>query len=162
MKYLIRQKVFSFGDKFTIKDENDMDCYQVEGKVFSLGAKLSLMDMAGNEQYYIEQKLLRLFPEYHLFRQGNQVAVCKKRFSFFGSKFDIQSPEGIYSLEGQPMNYTFKLFKDSRLVAIADKKFFSFTDSYGVEITEDEDHALILSLIIIIDQVIHNDNNSHN
>lgn len=159
MKYLVRQKVFSFGDKFTIKDENERDCFQVEGKVFSLGAKLTLFDMNGTQLYYIEQKLMKLLPEYHLYAQDSVAAICKQKFSFLGSKFDIQSPIGSFTLEGRPMNYNFELFKDNKLVAVIDKKFFAFSDSYGVDIIDDVDHGLILSLVIIIDQAIHHNNN---
>jgi uncharacterized protein YxjI len=46
-RYQIRQRIFSFGDKFTIKDEQGQGVFAVRGKVFSLGRKLVLEDMAG-------------------------------------------------------------------------------------------------------------------
>ncbi len=46
-RYQIRQKIFSIGDKFTIKDEQGQRVFAVRGKVFSLGRKLVLEDMAG-------------------------------------------------------------------------------------------------------------------
>jgi uncharacterized protein YxjI len=46
-RYQIRQRIFSFGDKFTIKDELGQGVFAVRGKVFSLGRKLALEDMAG-------------------------------------------------------------------------------------------------------------------
>lgn len=35
MKLYIKQKVFSWGDKFTVKDVNGEDRYFVEGEIFS-------------------------------------------------------------------------------------------------------------------------------
>jgi uncharacterized protein YxjI len=46
-RYQIRQRIFSFGDKFTIKDELGQGVFAVRGKAFSLGRKLALEDMAG-------------------------------------------------------------------------------------------------------------------
>ncbi len=162
MVFQIKQKIFSFGDNFTITDEDGTPHYQVAGKVFSLGDKLTLLDMNGEEQFYIEQKLLKLFAEYTLYQKGQPVATCKKRFSLFGSKFDIFSDFGNFSIEGAPMNYNYAIFKDSRLVATVDKKFFSFSDTYGVDIADNEDFGFILSLVIVIDQVVHDDNkNNH-
>ena len=46
-RYQIRQKIFSFADKFTIKDEQGQGVFTVHGKVFSLGRKLVLEDMGG-------------------------------------------------------------------------------------------------------------------
>ena len=55
MRFIVRQKIFSFGDNFTIKDEYGREHFIVKGKVFSFGDKLRIYDMAGHELYYIEQ-----------------------------------------------------------------------------------------------------------
>jgi hypothetical protein len=57
MLYMMKQKLFSWGDDFIIKDENGKDRFFVDGKAFSLGNQLSFQDMAGNELAYIRQKL---------------------------------------------------------------------------------------------------------
>jgi uncharacterized protein YxjI len=46
-RYQIRQKIFSFADKFKIRDEQGQAVLTVRAKVFSLGRKLVLEDMAG-------------------------------------------------------------------------------------------------------------------
>lgn len=160
MIFQVKQKVFSLGDKFTITDRDGEDCFQVQGKVLSLGAKLSFQDMMGNELYYIEQKLMRLLAEYHIQKDGSVVATCKQKFSFLGSKFDISSVYGNYTIEGQPLNYNYEIFKDGRLVGTVNKQFFSFSDTYGVDIEESEEYGFILSLVIVIDQVVHSNENN--
>lgn len=156
MIYQVKQKIFSLGDKFTITDRDGLDRFQVQGKILSLGAKLSFQDMSGNELYYIEQQLLRLLAEYHIYQNDTLVASCKQKFSFLGSKFEISSMNGHYTIEGRPLNYNYEIFKDGQLIARIDKQFFSFADTYGVDIGETEDHGFILSLVIVIDQVVHN------
>ncbi len=159
MIYQVKQKIFALGDKFTITDRDGLDRFQVQGKVLSLGAKLSFQDMSGNELYYIEQQLLRLLAEYNIYQNGTVVASCKRKFSFLGSKFEISSNNGHYTIEGRPLNYNYKIFKDGQVIATIDKQFFSFSDTYGVDIREEEDHGFILSLVIVIDQVVHNNEN---
>jgi uncharacterized protein YxjI len=46
-RYQIREKIFSIGDNFKIKDEMGQDVYTVRSKIFSVGDKLVLEDMAG-------------------------------------------------------------------------------------------------------------------
>ncbi len=46
-RYQIRQKIFSFAEKFTIRDEQGQAAFSVRAKAFSLGRKLVLEDMAG-------------------------------------------------------------------------------------------------------------------
>ena len=58
MRYLMKQKVFAWGDDFRIKDEGGKDMFFVDGRAFSFGKKLSFQDMSGNELAFIEQKLL--------------------------------------------------------------------------------------------------------
>lgn len=160
MRFQVKQKIFTFADQFTIKDEQDRDYYIVEGKVFSLGRKLRLHDLNGTELYYIEQKLMKLFAEYHLYQGGNVVATCKQKFSIFGSKFEIASNKGHFEIQGQPLNYNYQILNNGRVIATADKKFFSFSDTYGVDINDDQEYPFILSLIIVIDQVVHQNNNN--
>lgn len=156
MKFLIRQKVFSIGDNFTIKDENEVDKYVVKGKVFSIGSKLRFYDMAGNELVYIEQKLLKLLPEYHLFVNGQDVAKVKKEFTLFKNKFTIESTLGKYSIDGDFFGWDFTINRDGRPAAVVSKKFFSLSDTYGIDITEGENEPFMLAMVIIIDQVLHN------
>lgn len=159
MIFQVRQRVFSFGDTFTIVDREGMARYQVQGKVFSLGRKLSLQDMQGNEINYIEQQLMRLLAEYNVYRDGDIMATCKQRFSLLGSKFDIESSQGNYTIEGRPLNYNYEIYKDSKHIATVNKEFFSFSDTYGVDIAEGSDEAFVLSMVIVIDQVVHSNNN---
>jgi uncharacterized protein YxjI len=159
MKYVIRQKVFSLGDKFTIKNEYGEDCFLVYGKIFSFGNKLRLTDLQDRELYYIEQKLLRFMPEYTIFKNGNVVATVKKNFTPFRPSFSITSTYGDYNIDGNFFAYDFSVFKNGAPVALISKKWFSFSDSYGVSISNDEDAAFLLSLVIVLDQIYH-DNKS--
>lgn len=160
MRYQINQKILSFGDDFIIRDEYGSERYHVKGKIFALGDKLRIYDENGFERAYIEQKLFRLLPEYSIYIGGQYAAKVKKEFTFFRPKFNIESMAGHYSIDGDFFGYDFRISKGERVVAVISKRFFAFRDSYGVEIVDDENQALILAFVIIIDQVIHDE--SHN
>ena len=82
MKLYIKEKVFSWGDKFTVKDEFGNDKYVVEGEVFSWGKKLHVCDMRGYEVAFIKQEVWSFLPRYYVFCGDEQVAEIKKEFSF--------------------------------------------------------------------------------
>ena len=46
-RYQIREKIFSIGDAFKIKDENGDEVFAVRSKFFSIGDKLTFEDMSG-------------------------------------------------------------------------------------------------------------------
>jgi len=83
MRYLIRQKFFSF-DSFSIKDESGRDVFTVKRQFLSLGQKLRIFDLAGNELCYIEQRLFKLMPEYDIYIAGEYVANVKKSLRCLG------------------------------------------------------------------------------
>src|SRR3954469_21164354 len=70
MRYIMKQKLLSFGDDFYIKDENERDAYFVDGRAFSIGDKLAFKDMNGRELAFIKQKLLAWGPTYEIVRDG--------------------------------------------------------------------------------------------
>ena len=161
MRYIVRQRIFSFGDSFNITDEFERPIFQVQGKVFTLGNKLNIYDMAGNQLIYIEQKLFKFLPEYYIYKGDSQVARIKKQLTFFKSKFDIESVYGKFEIDGDLFSYDFSIYRDGRQIAVVNKKFFSFSDTYGVDISDRENHEFILALVIVIDQVLHDDNHNN-
>ncbi|CAF4284752.1 unnamed protein product, partial [Rotaria sordida] len=126
-RYQIREKIFSLGDNFKIKNEMGQDVYKVRSKLFSIGDKLVLEDMAGNGLIKVQQELLHLHPTFNILsaRSGDSdhpLAVIKKKFSFLHQKFKIDSAYGQYSLEGLDIfAHAFTLTKDGRTVAIVSK-----------------------------------------
>ena len=157
--FYIREKVFSFGDNFTIKDIDGYHAYKVKGQVFSLGNKLRLYTMDDRELVYIEQKLFKFLPEYLIYENNNIAAVLKKEFSFFKPKLRIESSYGDFYIEGNIFAYNFTIFKNGMPVARVYKKALSMTDTYEVDISDNESYPFILSLVIVIDQIFHDDKN---
>ena len=49
MKLYVSEKLFSFHNKFYVKDENDVDVYEISSKVISIGDKTTISDMSGNQ-----------------------------------------------------------------------------------------------------------------
>ena len=160
MRYVMKQKLFCWGDDFRIKNEAGEDVFFVDGRAFSIGNKLSFQDLQGNELAFIRQKLLSWGPTYEITRGGQLLAVVKKHlFTLFRCKFTVDVP-GPDDLEAQgsflDMEYSFECV--GRRVAEVSKRWFTWTDSYGVDIAEGEDQVLILAATVVIDMVCHPDN----
>src|ERR1043166_9675503 len=93
MRYVMTQRMFSFGDDFTIRDEDLHDVFFVDGKAFAIGDQLSFEDMEGRELAYISQKLFSWGPTYEIHRDGELAAVVKKElFTLFNCRFSVDVP----------------------------------------------------------------------
>jgi uncharacterized protein YxjI len=162
MRYVMKQKLLSFGDDFHIRDEHGRDVFFVDGKAFSLGNQLAFKDMQGHELASIRQKLLAWGPTYQIHRNGELAATVKKElFSFFKHRFQVDVP-GPDDLEasGDFMDHEYTFRRGDRTVATVSKRWFSFSDTYGIDIAEGEDDVLILASAVVIDQICHEGDDS--
>ena len=157
MRYVMKQKLLSWGDDFTIRDAEGRDIYFVDGKVFTLGDQLSFQDMHGNELAYIRQRLLSFGPTFEITRGGELAAVVHKHlFTFFRCTFSVDVP-GPDDLEatGDFLDYEYAFARRGSVVAQVSKRWFAWADTYGVEIADGEDDLLVLASAVVIDQCCH-------
>jgi uncharacterized protein YxjI len=158
MKYLLKQKLFAWGNDFFIKDEAGNDVYFVDGKAFTIGDQLSFQDLKGTELAYIQQKIFAWGRTYVIFRSGQLVAVVKKElFSPCHHTFnvDVPGPDDLQA-KGNFLDYEYTFRRGEVEVAAVSKQWFTWSDTYGVDIKAGEDDILILASSVVIDLSCHN------
>jgi uncharacterized protein YxjI len=155
----MKQKLFALGDDFTIQDASGKDAFFVDGRAFSLGAKLSFQDMQHNELAFIQQKLLAWGPTYELYHQGELMAVVKKQlFTLFHCAFTITEPSAAdLHAEGNLTDHEYTFTRDGATIGQVSKQWFTWTDSYGVDIADPADAVLLLASTVVIDMACHGD-----
>ena len=160
MRYQLREKIFAWGDDFTICDEDGRRMYYVDGKVFSWGDNLSFQDLeTGEEVARISQKMFSFKPRYEIYRNDRLFAEVVKEFSWFKKKFTLDVPgPNDYGITGSFWSHEYTFERRGRTVASVSKKFFSMSDTYGVDIVPGEDDVTILATAVVIDLVLHDDN----
>lgn len=155
----MKQKLLSWGDDFYIRDEEGRDVYFVDGKALTFGDQLSFQDLEGHELAYIKQKVFALGRTYEIYRDGELAAVVKKElFALFHHRFtvDVPGPDDLEA-EGDFLDREYAFARGGRIVATVSKRWFSFADTYGIEIADGEDAVLILASAVVVDQSCHPD-----
>jgi uncharacterized protein YxjI len=159
MRYIMKQKLFCWGDDFCIKDDRERDVFFVDGKAFSIGEQLSFQDMVGNELAFIRQKFFSWGGTYEIYRASQLAAIVKNSlFTYRYCKFtvDVPGPDDLEA-EGDFLYHEYRFTRGGRSVATVSKQWFTWTDTYGVEIADGEDDVLILASTVVIDMVCHGD-----
>jgi len=159
VRYMMRQRILSWGDDFSIKDADGQEVYYVDGKVFSFGNKLSIKDRSGAELARINQKLLSIGPQYEIVSGGETVAVVKKHlFTPFRARFtvDVPGPDDLEA-QGDFLDHEYVFERGGQVVARVSKKWFSLADTYAVDIDEGQDDVILLAAAVVIDLVSHPD-----
>lgn len=148
MKLYIKQKVFSWGDKFTVKDEFGQDKYYVEGEVFTLGKRLHVYDVLGNEVAYIQQKVLSFLPRYFVFIGETQVAEIVRKFGFFPHYF-VSGPN--WEVEGSFTAHDYEIIQGDYAIITIHKQWMTWGDCYELEISSIADEVMALATVLAID-----------
>ena len=157
MRYVLRQKLLSWGEDYHIRDDQGRDVYLVDGKAISFGGKLWIRDLEGNELAFIDQKLFNFSPTYEIHRNGELAAVVKRElFAFFHHRFTVDVP-GPNDLEakGDFLDHEYVFRRGDRDVATVSKRWLTFADTYGIDIADGEDDVLILASAVVVDQACH-------
>ena len=164
MRYVMKQKLFCFGDDFRIQDTHGKDVFFVDGKAFTLlREKLSFQDMAGHELAFIRSRILALRKTYEILREGRVAAVVSKDlFTLFRCSFtvDVPGPDDLEA-QGSFLDHEYTLRRSGRVVAEVSKRWFSWNDTYGVDVSDGEDDVLILASSVVIDMICHGDKDRH-
>ena len=151
MKLYIKEKVFSWGDKFTVKDAYGEDKYIVEGEVFTFGKKLHVYDRAGREVAFIKQEVWSFLPRYYVFCGDRQIAEIKKEFTFLFPRYTI---EGLgWEIDGSFMAHDYQITKRDRKIVTISKEWMTWGDSYELDIADPADELVALAVVIAIDCV---------
>lgn len=158
MRYIVKQQIWSFGDDFWILDQNQDRALLVDGKVFSWGDTLAVLDPGGSEVARIEQKLLSFKPRYEIIRDGRPFAQVVKEWTWFKKRFTLDVPgPNDYTIDGSFWDHEYTFSRGGRTVAHISKRFWSWSDTYGVDIAEGEDDIAILATCVVIDLVLHDE-----
>jgi len=156
MNLYVKQKVFSWGDRFSVYDPDGNERYTVQGEVFSWGKKLHLYDRFGNEQAFIRQQLMHFRPTYTVERNGTVFAEVVKRITFFRQAYEISGPG--WTVEGSFWNHEYKIYCGDRVITSVRKEWFTWGDAYEINIDPSIDEIAALATVLIIDACIEEQN----
>ena len=151
MKLYMREKVFSWNERFTVWDENGNDKYYVEGEFFSLGKKLHLLGACGDEVAFIRQELLTLMPRFTVTVAGREIAQIRKEFTFFFQRYVI---DGLgWEIDGDVWAHDYEIRKNGRIIVRITKEWLTWGDSYVLDILDPADELVALAVVLTIDCV---------
>ena len=151
MQLSIKEKYFSWADKFFVKDAMGEDKYTVEGEFLSFGKKLHVYDRWGKEVAFIKQELLTFMPRFTVYVDGIEIAQVRKEFTLFRPRFVI---DGLgWEIEGSFWEHEFQITQGGRTIVTISKEWMTWGDSYQLDIDKPADEILALAVVLTIDCV---------
>ena len=152
MKLYIKQKIFSWNDKFSVFDANGEERYFVEGEFFSWGKKLHVYDSAQREAAFIRQEVFTFLPKFIVSVDGQEIAEIVKEFTFFKPKYRI---DGLgWAIDGDFWDHDYEITKNGSTIVSISKEWFTWGDCYELDIERPEDEITALAVVLAIDCVL--------
>ena len=158
MDLYIKERVFSWGDKFDVCDQNGTPKYYVEGEVFSWGKKLHVYDQFDREVAFIKQEVFTWMPTFQVYVNQNQVATIRREFSFFRPRYWV---DGLgWDVEGHFLEHDYQITQNGRPIVSIEKEWLTWGDTYRLRIADDADEIVALAVVLTIDCVVEQQNNN--
>lgn len=149
MRFLIKQRVFSWGDKYDIYDEQGNAKYFVKGELFSFGHKLHVYDMRGNEIGAVHEKVFSFPKQFEIIMDGCVQGHITKQFTFFSQKYDIDFNG--WHVEGNFFEWNYDVYSGGRKIIQINKEWLAWGDTYTIDIENPADEWMGLMLVVAID-----------
>lgn len=152
MELRLKEKRFTIRDSFTIKDEDGNDKYQVIGEFIEATKKLHIKDMDGEEVAMIKEKMISFHPKYSIYIAGEKVGEIERDKALFKDKYYITGLD--WKIKGDDDDHQYKIVEDGKKIASIRKKKISLSDTYILEIEEEENEIPALAAILAINYLI--------
>jgi uncharacterized protein YxjI len=155
--YRMQEKLFAIGDDFWIENQDGRRAFRVNGKALRIRDTLVLETPNSEELFSVQSKMLHIRDTMNIERGGRKVASVKKALvSPLRDRFSIDVEDGEdMEAKGNIVDHEYKIERDGDQVAEVSRRWFRVRDTYGVEIEPGQDDALVLTLVICIDQMTH-------
>ncbi len=177
MRYMVRQRMFSIGDDFWITDERGDRAFLVDGsaspdpdaprsaspdpaapaKALSIHQTLEIKDSAGAVAVSVHKKLMALRDSMEIERDGRVIATVRQEMFpplHHRSSVDLadgRTLEAVGNLTGRE----FDIRDGGHTLARVSRAWFTMRDTYGVDVADGEDTAMLLAVAVCLDRIHH-------
>ena len=160
MKLLVKNRLGSFtGASFVLNEQGEKE-FIVKGKlpIFSPTHKKKVCDMEGNKLYVVRNKFFKFFKHtcFVYDEDGEKVLQISEKIFDFKNDFVVQGYKDEISFEGkfiQFPNLKMDIIKNGKKIGYVSKDWNFVRDQYTLEVESVEDKALLVALVIAIDNV---------
>ena len=160
MQLHIRQRIFSWTDRYDVQDETGEARYEVRSALFSLGHQIHVYHKRADEHQEevgcIRQKLLTLMPAFQVEVNGQILGTVRREFTLFKPRYHVDYLG--WDVEGDLMGWDYRVTKNGRQILSISKDVFRLSDTYTLTYADPSVEIPGLLLVLAIDAA----NCSHN
>lgn len=155
MKLYIKQRVFTYKDKFQIKNSSDQVEYTAIGKIIALSKRFTIENSKGKKVAVIKKRIFTIFPQYRINILEDKTYTLKRKFTFFKQKYKVKPLD--WELKGDFLSHNYQVMDHKTTIMSISKKWFKWGDTYELDIPNKANELLALCIAVAIDAEIASD-----
>lgn len=149
MKFLFKQKFFSWFDSYDVYNTYGETVFTVKGKL-SWGHLLKIYNANNIEVGTVREKIFSWLPRFEIYSGEQYIGCIKKEFTLFRPKFTIDFKG--WHVQGDWFEWNYDIINSSnQIIAHVSKELLNWTDTYSIDVFDDRDALAALMLVIAID-----------
>ena len=134
MKLFIKEKLWTFHNKYFVSDENGNNVIEISSKPISFRDKTWVKDMNGNELLYVEQELLSIPRKDKVYIKGKHVYSIQNTLDFISNCYKLTNN---YKVTGDMINRNFTICNDkNEVIGTITRILFAKGDQYEMDIID--------------------------
>jgi uncharacterized protein YxjI len=152
----MQQQLIAIGKNFWIENEQGQKAFKVDGKALRIRDTLKFEDAQGNELCKIQEKKVRVKDTMEIEGPDGQVLAKVKKaiISPVRDRWTVKIGGGPdLEIQGNILDHEYRIGEGRQKVGEVSKKWFRIRDSYGVEVAEGQNDALILAVTVAVDMM---------
>ena len=149
MRLRIKQRLISNLDSYDIFNESGETVFTVKSK-FANGHYLRIYNAAGQELGSVRERMLTFLPKFDLYIADRCAGHIQKEFTLFKPSFRLDFNG--WKVAGNLMEWDYNILDASgRPVASISKEILKWTDTYVLDIAEEQNALYVLMVVLAID-----------
>jgi uncharacterized protein YxjI len=152
----MQQQLIAIGKNFWIENEQGQKAFKVDGKALRIRDTLKFEDPQGNELCKIQEKKVRVKDTMEIEGPDGQVLAKVKKaiITPVRDRWTVKIGGGPdLEIQGNILDHEYRIGEGRQKVGEVSKKWFRIRDSYGVEVAEGQNDALILAITVAVDRM---------
>jgi uncharacterized protein YxjI len=152
----MQQQLIAIGKNFWIENEQGQKAFKVDGKALRIRDTLKFEDPQGNELCKIQEKKVRVKDTMEIEGPDGQVLAKVKKaiITPVRDRWTVKIGGGPdLEIQGNILDHEYRIGEGRQKVGEVSKKWFRIRDSYGVEVAEGQNDALILAVAVAVDMM---------
>jgi|HubBroStandDraft_5_1064220.scaffolds.fasta_scaffold52449_2 uncharacterized protein YxjI len=160
MRYLVRERAFAAGEDFWVSDEAGNEVLRVDAQALRAHRPVfSLLDGSGAVVTTIRRDLIAMREMMEIERAGAVVATVRKALvSHIHHRFVVDlAAGGEMEAHGDIAEKEFEIRSGPAVLARVSRAWSTIRHSYGVEVAPGQDDPLMLSAVVCLDRIHHDE-----